>query len=125
MLSGLFDKYPELTIIVGHLGEGLPFLLPRLEARLYKQRDGEGLGKAKKKVSHYFNHNFYVTTSGHFHSKALRDTIAEIGVDRILFSVDSPYEDIETGAKWFDHADISENDLHKIGRENAIRLFKL
>lgn len=125
MLSGLFDKYPQLKIILGHLGEGLPFLLPRLKARLHKQREGEGLGQAKKTVDHYFNHNFYVLTSGHFHLKALRDTISEIGVDRVMFSIDSPYEDIEEGATWFDNVDISEDERKKIGRENAIRLFKL
>lgn len=125
MLSGLFDEYPHLKILLGHLGEGLPFLLPRLESRLYQQRHGTGLGSAKKKVSEYFNANFYLTTSGHFHSKALRDTISEIGVDRVMFSVDSPYEEIAAGVTWFDNADISDNDKQKIGRENALQLFKL
>ncbi|WKD51657.1 amidohydrolase family protein [Microbulbifer spongiae] len=119
MLSGLFDQNPGLIVILGHLGEGLPFLLPRLQHRLYKQRHGAGLGQAKKTVSEYFQENFYITTSGHFHTKALIDSIEEIGVDRVMFSVDSPYEDVEEGGNWFDNADMSDNDREKIGRENA------
>lgn len=53
MLSGLFDTYPDIQIVLGHLGEGLPFLLPRLEHRLHKQREGAGLGAAKRRVSEY------------------------------------------------------------------------
>ncbi|MCF6475757.1 amidohydrolase [Nonomuraea sp. MG754425] len=81
MLSGLFDRHPGLTIILGHLGEGLPFLLPRLEHRLHLQRHGTGLGRAQRPVSAYLSENFYLTTSGHFHTKALHDTIAEMSVD--------------------------------------------
>jgi gamma-resorcylate decarboxylase len=123
MLSGLFDKYPNLTIILGHLGEGLPLMLPRLEHRLRMQRNGQGLGSARRPVSDYFSRNFYLTTSGHFHTKALLDAISEIGVDRVLFSVDYPYESMVTASEWFDGALISENDREKIGRTNALRLF--
>ena len=66
MLSGLFDRHPGVQVILGHLAEGLPFLLPRLEYRLDKQKDGAGLGSARRKVSEYFSDNFYATTSGHF-----------------------------------------------------------
>jgi gamma-resorcylate decarboxylase len=125
MLSGLFDRYPNLQIILGHLGEGLPHLLPRLEWRLYKQHDGFGAKGLKKKVSEYFSENFYVTTSGHFNTKTLLNALSEIGVDRMMFSVDYPYEDIKDAATWFDHALLSENDRQRIGRENARRLFAL
>lgn len=125
MLSGLFDRYPQLTVLLGHLGEGLPFMLPRLEHRLHMQRDGVGLGTAKAPLSHYLSNNFYLTTSGHFHTKGLLDAISEIGVDRTLFSVDYPYENMKTASEWFDHAMISENDRLKIGRTNAKRLFNL
>jgi predicted TIM-barrel fold metal-dependent hydrolase len=125
MLSGLFDKYPNLTIILGHLGEGLPLMLPRLEHRLWMQRDGQGLGNAKLPVSHYFSRNFYLTTSGHFHTKGLLDAISEIGVDRLLFSADYPYESMVTASHWFDNALLSTNDREKIGRTNAQTLFRL
>ena len=125
MLSGLFDQHPRIQIILGHLSEGLPFLLPRLEHRLEKQREGVGLGSAQRKVSHYFNDNFYITTSGHFHTRTLYNTISEIGVDRVMFSADFPYETMEEAAAWFDSSLLSDNESLKIGRENARKLFGL
>lgn len=125
MLSGLFDRYPNLTILLGHLAEGLLLMLPRLEHRLNMQREGVGLGQAQKPVSHYFSNNFYLTTAGHFHTKGLLDAISAIGSDRVLFSVDYPYESMDTTAQWFDSALISDNDRIKIGHSNAARLFKL
>jgi gamma-resorcylate decarboxylase len=123
MLSGLFDRHPGVQVIIGHLAEGLPFLLPRLEHRLDKQKDGVGLGSARRKVSEYFSDNFYATTSGHFHTRTLFNTIAELGVDRVLFSADYPYETMEEAAAWFDNSLLSRNDARKIGRDNARRLF--
>lgn len=125
MLSGLFDTHPDLTIILGHLGEGLPFNLPRLEHRLSKQRDGIGRGSAQRSVSHYFNENFLLTTSGHFHTRTLYDALSEIGADRVLFSVDYRYESMQDAADWFDASLLSHNDRQKIGRDNAARIFDL
>jgi 2,3-dihydroxybenzoate decarboxylase len=123
MLSGLFDRHPGVQVILGHLAEGLSFLLPRLEHRLDKQKDGAGLGSARRKVSEYLSDNFYATTSGHFHTRTLFNTIAELGVDRVLFSADYPYETMEEAAAWFDSSLLSANDARKIGRDNARRLF--
>jgi predicted TIM-barrel fold metal-dependent hydrolase len=125
MLSGLFDTYPGIQIIVGHLGEGLPFLLPRLEHRLNKQHEGAGLGTARRKVSEYLSNNFILTTSGHFHTRTLLNAISEIGSDRLLFSVDYPYESMADAVEWFDNSLLSHNDRAKIGRENAQRIFNL
>lgn len=125
MLSGLFDTYPSLRIILGHLGEGLPQLLPRLEHRLHMQRRGQTPIRATKPVGHYFRENFYITTSGHFHSHSLLNAVAEIGVERVMFSVDTPYEYAETASSWFDTAPLAEGDRRLIGRENARRLFRL
>jgi gamma-resorcylate decarboxylase len=125
MLSGLFDRYPGVQVILGHLGEGLPFTLPRLEHRLYRQRNGAGLGVAKEPVSHYFNHNFLLTTSGHFHTRTLECAINEIGSDRVMFSVDYPYETMQEAARWFDASLLCHNDRVKLGRSNAGRVFGL
>jgi 2,3-dihydroxybenzoate decarboxylase len=124
MLSGLFDRFPKLNVVLGHLGETLPFTLPRLDHRLRHQRQ-ETHGKHKMPAMYYFQHNFYVTTSGVFRSQALLNTMLELGSDRILFSVDYPYEAMTELAPWFDTCPISENDRIKIGRTNAERLFKL
>ncbi|EFV12800.1 amidohydrolase family protein [Segniliparus rugosus] len=125
ILSGLFDRFPNIQIILGHQGEGLPQMIPRVASRLRKQRHGSGLGANQLPVEHYFHNNFYATTSGHFHTKSLYNTLDELGVDRTLFSIDYPYEDIEEGVAWFDNALLAENDRLKIGRTNAVRLFGL
>jgi 2,3-dihydroxybenzoate decarboxylase len=80
--------YPRIQIVLGHLGEGLPFTLPRLEHRPYPQRAGTGVGAAQEPVGHDFNRNFLITTSGHFHARTLECAIGEIGSDRVMFSVD-------------------------------------
>jgi 2,3-dihydroxybenzoate decarboxylase len=120
--SGLFDRYPKLQIIMGHLGEGLPFSVWRADHRI--EKDPRGI-PIKKKVGDYFRQNFYVTTSGNFHTQSLLDTMWEIGTDRILFASDFPFEEMEDAANWFDGCDINEYDKRKIGRENAIKLLKL
>lgn len=125
MMSGLFDRYPGVQVILGHLGEGLPFTLPRLEHRLRKQSEGSGLGSAREPVSHYFNRNFLITTSGHFHTRTLECAMAEIGSDRVMFSVDYPYESMQEAAGWFDSSLLCHNDRQKIGRDNAVRAFGL
>jgi 2,3-dihydroxybenzoate decarboxylase len=124
MLSGLFDRYPKLTVILGHQGEALPFMLPRLEHRL-RHQDGGANGKHEKPLTQYFRENSYIITSGAFKTQALLDTMLEIGSDRILFSVDYPYETMEEQSTWFDTCPISENDRIKIGRTNAEQLFNL
>jgi gamma-resorcylate decarboxylase len=124
MLSGLFDRFPRLRIILGHLGEGLPFLLPRVEHRL-RHMSPEVRGKQQKPVTFYLRENFYLTTAGHFRTQALIDTLLEIGSDRVLFSVDYPYETAQEQTDWFDGLPISESDRRKIGRENALELLQL
>jgi gamma-resorcylate decarboxylase len=87
MLSGLFDRFPRLKIILGHQGEGLPFLLPRVESRL-RHASPEVRGRQLKPVTSYLRENFYLTTAGAFRTQALMDTLLEVGSDRVLFSVD-------------------------------------
>jgi gamma-resorcylate decarboxylase len=124
ILSGLFDRFPRLRIILGHLGEGLPFLLPRVESRL-RHMSEKVRGKQQKSVTSYLRENFYVTTAGHFRTQALIDTLLEIGPGRLLFSVDYPYETVQEQTDWFDSLPISETDRRKIGRENALDLLRL
>ncbi len=125
MLSGLFDTHPNLRIILGHLGEGLPYLLPRMQHRLAEQRDGTRGATAKHRASYYFSRNFWLTTSGHFHTKPFLEAIEQIGQDKILFSVDYPYEQMDTAGRWFDDLQLSNELKLRIGRENANSLFKL
>ncbi len=124
MASGLFDDYPELTVILGHMGEGLPYSMWRVDncnAWVGAKRPYP----AKRTLGEYFRENFYLTTSGNFHTPTLISAMSEIGADRILFSTDWPFENIDHAADWFDDASISEADRLKIGRENAVRLFNI
>ena len=124
MASGLFDHHPKLKIILGHLGEGLPYSIWRVDNRNGWVQD-EKAYPAKKKLGEYFQNNFYLTTSGNFRTQSLIDAMLEIGSDRILFSTDWPFENIDHAAIWFDSTSISAADRLKIGRTNAIDLFKL
>ena len=123
MGSGLFDKFPRLTIIIGHLGETLPNSIWRIDHRISRYPFHP---PAKKKFADYLRENFYVTTSGNFCTHTLQDTIAELGADRILFSADYPFERMQEAADWFDQVNvISRADWHKIARGNAEKLFGL
>jgi 2,3-dihydroxybenzoate decarboxylase len=124
MASGLFDEYPALTIILGHMGEGLPYNMWRVDncnAWVGQKRPYP----AKRALGEYFRENFYLTTSGNFHTPTLISAMTEIGADRILFSTDWPFENIDHAADWFDDASIGAADRQKIGRDNAVKLFKL
>ena len=122
MCSGLFDDHPKLQLVLGHLGERIPFDLWRVDQRL--KIDPRGV-PAKKTVRYYLKNNFHVSTSGQFHDPPLHLAMTEIGTDRVLFSVDYPFEPMKQGCNWFDNAALAEEDRLAIGRNNAIKLFKL
>jgi gamma-resorcylate decarboxylase len=122
--SGLFDEHPSLQIVLGHMGEGIPYMLWRIDNRNAWVKE-KPTHFAKRKFADYFYENFHVTTSGNFRTQTLVDAILELGSDRIMFSTDWPFENIDHAADWFDVASIAEADRHKIGRVNALKLFKL
>ena len=124
MASGLFDRHPKLAIILGHMGEGLPYSMWRIDNRNAWMKVKPSY-PAQKRFADYFQQNFYLTTSGNFRTQTLIDAILEIGADRILFSTDWPFENIDHASDWFDAASISEADRLKIGRANAQKLFKM
>jgi 2,3-dihydroxybenzoate decarboxylase len=119
ILSGLFDAYPGLKIIVGHLGEGIPYLVDRIDESL--NRPG-GKSIAFKQI---FTEHFWVTTSGHFSTPALMCALLELGIDRILFSVDWPYVENQPGMDWMQTVPLSAEDKHKMFNANARKLLKL
>ncbi|HLA21441.1 MAG TPA: amidohydrolase family protein [Pseudolabrys sp.] len=122
--SGLFDECPRLQIVLGHLGEGIPVQLWRIDGRNGWMKAPHKYA-AKQGVGHYFRKHFHLTTSGNFHTPSLVNAMTEMGPERVMFSVDWPFEDVGEGARWFDNAEIGEADRRKIGRENAIKLFGL
>lgn len=124
MASGLFDEHPGVQIVLGHMGEGLPYSIWRVDNRNGWIKAPKTY-PAKKPLGDYFRQNFYITTSGNFRTQSLIDAMLEIGSDRILFSADWPFENIDHATDWFDVCTIAEADRLKIGRTNALRLFKL
>ncbi|WP_235993884.1 amidohydrolase family protein [Paraburkholderia solitsugae] len=123
--SGLFDAYPKLQVILGHLGELVQKNIWRTSHwALANGKNPMGV-KAKQPFMDYFRQNFHMTTSGNFRTIAMRNAMEEIGGDRVLFSTDYPFETMEEASAWFDRAEIGDNDRQKIGRDNAKRLFRL
>jgi 2,3-dihydroxybenzoate decarboxylase len=119
ILSGLFEAYPGLRIIIGHMGEGIPFLVDRIDESL--NRPG-GKPIAFKQI---FTEHFWITTSGHFSTPALMCALLELGIDRILFSVDWPYVDNLPGMQWMETLPVSTADKEKMFNANARALLKL
>ncbi len=119
IVSGLFDEYPTLKIIVGHLGETAPFLLWRTDHIL-----GERAPMPRAFVDYYREH-FWLTTSGAFSNSALTCSIAEMGMERILFSIDWPFMSNRAGRRWIDAVPVSDRDRTLILGVNARKLLKL
>lgn len=121
--SGVFDDFPNLKIILGHLGENIPFALWRVDARMRFSHRGY---RGKRPLGDYFRDHFHITTSGNFNDPAFRCTLDVLGKDRVYFSADYPFERMEDAADWYDATDvITDEERVQIGRTNAIELFKL
>jgi len=125
--SGLFDKYPGLKIVLGHLGEALPFLLWRLDNRWSREKADTDprMKKLLKKPGDYIRNNFWVTTSGMFSQPSLLCAHAALGPDRVLFAVDYPYESNQEGMRFLRDLPLSEGDKAKISHLNAEKLLRL
>jgi 2,3-dihydroxybenzoate decarboxylase len=121
LLSGLFDEFPKLKIVLGHMGEGLPFWLNRLDDIAARTE----LATIKRKPSEYFLDNFVITTSAMFWDPILELSHKVLGPDRILFGVDYPFASISAGTEWLDNAPLSDTDKQKIYSGNARRVFHL
>ncbi|MFH1652139.1 MAG: amidohydrolase family protein [Chloroflexota bacterium] len=120
IFSGVFDKFPGLKIILGHLGEALPYWMWRIDNHWQRQAV-----KLKKSPSEYLRDNFYVTTSGMCWYPALLCAILALGADRILFAADYPHESGKEAADFMMAAPISAADKEKIMHATAEKLFKL
>ncbi|KAH8812919.1 metal-dependent hydrolase [Xylogone sp. PMI_703] len=124
MYRGVFDRFPGLKIAVGHMGEGLSWVLPRTDStfRLYT---AESRGPMKRTFMEYFQDNFIVCTSGMPRTSALLNLMGETTVKHIMFSVDYPYESIAELRDWFETVPVADETWRDMGYRNAIRLFKL
>ncbi|HZR69701.1 MAG TPA: amidohydrolase family protein [Burkholderiales bacterium] len=119
VFAGVFDAYPRLKIILGHLGEGLPFAMHRLDDHAGRAAARRGLAK---RPLEYLRDNLLVTTSGNWYEPAFVCTLLALGADNILFAADWPYEANTTAAEFLRKISISEGDREKIAHRNAERL---
>jgi uncharacterized protein len=120
ILSGAFDRLPTLQIIIGHMGEMIPFMLARIDDWLTPMAK-----QLQRSVSEYVVHHFHLTTSGFFTDPPLLLAMQVMGADRIIFSVDYPFSANEQGRAFLDHAAISPAEKEQISHLNAERLLRL
>jgi len=117
ILGGVFDRYPKLQIVIGHLGEGLPFMLPRLDNMVPE------ITKLKRPISDYLRQNIHYTFSNFNFPAAFLDLLLEVGVGRIMFSVDYPYGSMASSRAFLEQLPVSAADRERIAHGNAEALF--
>jgi len=119
-LGGVFDRFPDLQIVVGHMGETLSFMLPRINRNLPME-----LTKLKRPMAEYLRENIYYTFAGFNFPQNFMNLMQQVGVDRIMFSVDHPYGSMVEARTFLDQLPISPADRNRIAHKNAERLFKI
>lgn len=121
--NGVFDRHPKLQVVIGHLGEHIVADLWRINHWLEDVKKPQGLrNQEAKSLRQYFRDNIWITTSGKFSGPLLELCMREVGSDRILFSIDYPFERFDDACDWFDQVELNLTDRAKIGRDNAKRL---
>ncbi len=120
ILSGAFDRYPDLQLVIGHLGEALPFMLPRLDVTLPRETT-----KLDRSIGEYLRHNVYYTISGFNFTPPFLDLLLQVGVDRIMFSADYPWGSMEAARLFLEQLPISPLDKERIAHGNAEQLLRL
>jgi 5-carboxyvanillate decarboxylase len=129
IMSGIFDRFPKLKIVLGHMGEGLPFWLFRMDQRYRMRNASGGVSRSGKQLqrlpSEYVKSNVLITTSGVFWNESLEFCRNAIGADNIMFAIDYPYEDSVQAARFMNAAPLPPAELRKVAYENAERVFHI
>ncbi len=120
ILGGVFDRYPKLQVVIGHLGEGIPFMLPRLDKNLPKE-----MTKLDRPLGAYLRENVHYTFGGFNFAATFLNLLLEVGVGRIMFSVDHPYGSMAEAREFLQHLPISDADRDRIASGNAEKLLGL
>ncbi len=119
IMTGVFDRFPKLKIIIGHMGEGLPFFFERIAEDLGEPTENS----LKKPIGQYFTDNFWFTTSAFPRTKLLHLLLKHIAVDRVMFATDYPFADMKQQTDWFRAVDLPREAKEKIAFRNAQKLF--
>ena len=125
IVSGIFDRFPKLKIVLGHMGENIPWSLYRLDWMHERASVRMDRPKLKKKPSDYFKEHFYITTSGMNWDPTLLFAINVLGADRVIWAIDYPYQEAMEATNWMNNAPISDEDKEKIFHGNAERVFHI
>jgi predicted TIM-barrel fold metal-dependent hydrolase len=120
ILGGVFDRYPKLQVVIGHLGEGIPFMLPRMNKNLPKE-----ITKLERPFAAYLRENVHYTFGGFNFPATFLDLLLEVGVGRIMFSVDHPYGSMAEARAFLQQIPVSEADRERIAHGNAEKLLGL
>jgi 2,3-dihydroxybenzoate decarboxylase len=126
--AGVFDRFPKLQMIIGHMGEALPFWSYRLDymhQATVKSNRYETMKALKKKPSDYLKENFYITNSGVAWEPAIKFTQENIGIDRVLYAMDYPYQFAADEVVSLDGMKMSAEDKKRFFQTNAEKVFKL
>ena len=128
IVAGVFDRFPKLRLVIGHLGEALPYWLFRIDfmhAPMAAANRYPGVKKIERKPSEYFRENVYVTTSGMAWEPVILFAQSVLGVDRVMYAMDYPYQFVPEEVQVTDNLPIADADKKKLYQANAERVFKL
>src|SRR5580692_8019603 len=128
IVSGVFDRFPKLKIVIGHLGEGLPYWLFRIDfmhARMVSTNRYATVGKLRRKPSEYLKENFWVTSSVMAWEPLILYAQSVLGVDRVLYAMDYPYQFVPAEVSVTDNLPIGDADKKKLYETNAVEVFNL
>lgn len=120
ILGGVFDRFPKLQVVIGHLGEGLPFMMPRLNKNLPPE-----MTKLNRRLGEYLRENVHYTFGGFNFPATFLDLLLEVGAERIMFSVDHPYGSMAEARAFLEQLPVSPADKESIAHGNAERLLGL
>jgi uncharacterized protein len=118
--AGVFDRFPRLQVIIGHMGEDLPYSLARADSVLSR-----AVQTGSRSVAQVFHDNFYVTTSGYFTIPPFLCALSVVGIDRLMFSIDYPYSENTQGRAFLDALPVAPADRDKIAHGTAERVLRL
>jgi predicted TIM-barrel fold metal-dependent hydrolase len=126
ILAGVFDRFPALQLILGHMGEAIPFMLARIDDVLGGRTSLDPAARRTElSVTEYFQRNFHLTISGIFTDPPLRCALDTFGADKLMFAVDHPFSDGAVARRFLDEAAISDEERERIAHLNAERLLGL
>lgn len=123
VFSGTFDRYPGARLVLGHMGEALPYHMSRFDSRW--EISNRGSMTLERPPSDYFKRNIWVTTSGVCADAPLRCAMEMMGAERVLFSVDYPFERPKEAGEWIEAAPLTDSERRMICKDNAAALLKL